>query len=345
MKRIPEQAAASRSSSQRSWLRGSPMQPRPAGAPSAAVPGRRERPGRAGPASRRRPPSPTGPALLQPPRRLPAQQLSSCPGSPHPRGGALAGPGGGRVAPSPTRSRSRSRPSGAVLVPRHLGCGHLREPGFGPGVVPPRSRAGARGPGGWRAGRGAGRRRHLPGGPRTAGSRPAPAASGRLTRGKPRRGRSPSEGPSGPVGPALAPGPRPEVREKGRAGEDGGADPGSAVEGTGRQGSHRRRMGGRPGPPGPSVTLHSVSKPGPAWSSRQQRDGLKGPAGPLVSPDGASPGRAGQLCTRPSPRSRRALHGRERQVGPYIRGQTVSRGFAFQSLGEPPAPSCLELQG
>lgn len=233
MKRIPEQAAASRSSSQRSWPRGSPMQPRPAGAPSAAVPGRRERPGRAGPASRRRPPSPTGPALLRPPRRLPAQQLSSCPGSPHPRGRALAGPGGGRVAPPPPARRAARAPPALSSFPGTWAAGTCASRGLARALSGRGQGQERAGRGGWRGGRGAGRRRHLPGGPRTPGSRPAPAASGRLTWGKPRRARSPSEGPSGPVGLALAPGPRPEVREKGRAGEDGGADPGWAVVGTG----------------------------------------------------------------------------------------------------------------
>ena len=56
--RIPEQTTANRSSSQKSGLRESPMQPRPAGVPSAAVPGGGERPGCAGPDSRSRLPGP-----------------------------------------------------------------------------------------------------------------------------------------------------------------------------------------------------------------------------------------------------------------------------------------------
>lgn len=112
----------------------------------------------------------------------------------------------------------------------------------------------------------------------------------------------------------------------------------------GRQGSHRRRMGGRPGPPGPSVTLHSVSKPGPAWSSRQQRDGLKGPAGPLVSPDGASPGRAGQLCTPslpptpPQPPLSKSPP-RARAAGGTVYSRTDSiQGLRLPKPGRAPSP-------
>lgn len=134
LKRIPEQAAASRSSSQRSWPRGSPMQPWPAGAPSAAVPGGGERPGWAGPASQRRPPCPPhpGPALLQPPRRLPALPLPSCPDSQHPRGPRWRVPGAGV---SPPGSRTSPRPSGAAVCPGHVRGGHPW-PGFGLGAVP-----------------------------------------------------------------------------------------------------------------------------------------------------------------------------------------------------------------
>lgn len=115
------------------------MQPSPAGAPSAAVPGGGERPGRAGRDSGRRPPSPTSPAPLPAPAAPPAPARRTL--------------GGGRVAPPPPPG-ARSLPAPLRRCPLSR-SGHPGEPGFEPGSLPPRSRAGARGPGG--PARGAGR--------------------------------------------------------------------------------------------------------------------------------------------------------------------------------------------
>lgn len=179
LKRIPEQAAASRSSSQRSWPRGSPMQPWPAGAPSAAVPGGGERPGWAGPASQRRPPCPPPPRPCPPPAPAapPRPAAPLLPGLAAPSGAALAGPGGGRVAP---RLADQPAPLRRCRLPRARA---RRAPvaGVWAGRCSPGGQGQARTDrGAWRGGRGAGRRRHLPGGPRSARSPPAPGALGRM---------------------------------------------------------------------------------------------------------------------------------------------------------------------
>lgn len=165
--KIPEQAAVSRSSSQKSGPRGSPMQPRPAGVRSAAVPGGGERPGWPG--------RTTGvgrPRGASPPRR----SLSACAGPP----AAAAAPSGAarRVSEARVRPRRSELPAPLCRCPLPEGLGRRalppapspgrREPGLG------RALSGAVKGGRARAVRGlrgAGRRRHLARGLSTAPSR------------------------------------------------------------------------------------------------------------------------------------------------------------------------------